>query len=230
MGNVSNTISAKKREAGSKGHARQLRAAGLVPAVAYGPVSEAQYLALTPKEFILQRKTYGLSHLYDVQVEGGSTFKALLKEIQVDPVTRQLLHVDLYAVDMKRPLRVEVPIELSGKPAGLIDGGLLSQVLRHVEVQCLPDHIPAKIVADVSPLKVGDSLHLSDLKLPEGVKLTAHGDEAVAQVVEPEAAPVATTEAAAAPGAPAAAGAAPAAGAAAPAASASASAKPAGKK
>lgn len=228
MADVSNTISAKKREAGSKGQARQLRAAGLVPAVAYGPVSEAQYLALTPKDFILQRKTFGLSHLYDVEVEGGSKFKALLKEIQVDPVTRQLLHVDLYAVDMKRPLRVEVPIELTGKPAGLIDGGLLSQVLRRVEVQCLPDHIPGKIVADVSPLKVGDSLHLSDLKLPEGVKLTAHGDEAVAQVVEPEAAPAAAEAAAVpgAPGAPAAAGA-PAAGAAAPAAAA---AKPAGKK
>jgi large subunit ribosomal protein L25 len=221
MGNVSNTIAAKSRHAGLKGHARKLRAEGLVPAVAYGPASEPQYLSLTPKEFILQRQTFGLSHLYDVEVEGGKKFKALLKEIQVDPVTRQLLHVDLYAVDMKRPLRVEVPIELTGKPAGIIDGGLLSQVLRVIEVLCLPDHIPGKIVADVSPLKVGDSLHLSDLKLPEGVKLTAHGDEAVALVIEPEAAPVATEAAAAVPGAPAA-----GAAAAAPAAAA----KPAGKK
>jgi large subunit ribosomal protein L25 len=214
---VSNTISAKSRDAGNKGQARKLRAEGFVPAVAYGPASKPQFLAVQPKEFTLQRFTYGLSHLYEVDVEGKSKFKALLKEIQVDPVTRQLLHVDLYAVDMKRPLRVEVPIELTGKPAGIIDGGLLSQVLRVVEVQCLPDQIPAKLVADVSPLKVGDSLHLSDLALPEGVKLTAHGDEAVALVIEPDEAPVAATpaEAAAAAGA-----AAPAAGAAAPAAAA----------
>jgi large subunit ribosomal protein L25 len=217
MVEVNNTISAKPRQAGNKGHARKLRAAGQVPAIAYGPSSEPRHLALDPKTFVMQRQRFGLSHIYDVAVEGGEGFKVLIKQIQVDPVTRQLLHVDLYTVDMSKPIRVEVPVELTGKPKGLIDGGLLSQILRNVEVQCLPNLIPAKIVADVTDLGVGDSMHLSDLKLPEGVKLTAHGDEAVALVAEPDAAPVTPAPgeaAAAAPGAPAAGAAAPAAAAA----------------
>ena len=210
MVQVTDTIVAKQREASNKGAARKLRAANLVPAVAYGPGSEPRNLSLDPKDFVLQRQKFGLSHIYDVQVEGGATFKALIKDIQQDPISRAAMHVDLYEVDMTKPIRVIVPIELTGKPAGFIDGGLLSQVLRSTEVQCLPNLVPSKLVGDVSPLKVGDSLHLSNLPLPEGVKITAHNDEAVALLVEPDAAPVEP--------APGAAAAAPAAGAAAPAA------------
>jgi large subunit ribosomal protein L25 len=197
---VKDTIVAQSRTAGTKGAARKLRKAGHVPAIAYGPSSEPRHLALDPKTFVLQRQRFGLSHIYDVQVRDGAGFKCLIKEIQVDPVSRKLLHVDLYAVDMTRPIRVEVPIELTGKPAGAIDGGLLSQVLRSVEVLCLPDAVPAKLTADVSPLKIGDTLHLSDIPLPKGAKLTNLGDEAVAQVVEPEEAPAPTAAEAAAAG------------------------------
>lgn len=204
MVQVTDTIVAKTREAGAKGAARKLRAANMVPAVAYGPGSKPRHLALDPKEFVLQRQKYGLSHIYTVEVDGGS-FKALIKDVQQNPLSRAAEHVDLYEVDMTKPIRVIVPIELTGKPAGFIDGGMLSQVLRTVELQCLPALVPAKVVGDVSPLKVGDSLHLSNLPLPEGVKLTARNDEAVALLVEPDAAPEPTTAAAAAPAAGAAA-------------------------
>ena len=213
MLHIDSTITAHSRPAGGKkGAARKLRAQNRVPAVAYGPKQAPRYLALDPKIFPMQRMRFGLGHLYDVKVDsptdgGSESFKCLIREIQVDPVTRQLLHVDLYAVDMARPLSVDVDIELTGKAAGIIDGGLLTQMLRSVEVICLPSQIPAKLVADVTPLGLGDSLHLSDIKLPEGVKFSAHNDEAVALVVEPEAAPTTAAEdAAAAP----AAGAAPA--------------------
>lgn len=208
---IDTTIVAQSRpQGGSKGAARKLRAAGRVPAVAYGPTQAPRFLALDPKMFPLQRKRFGLGHLYDVNVEGEgdggpARFKCLIKEIQVDPISRELLHVDLYAVDMKRPIRVDVPIVLTGKAAGLIDGGLLTQILRAVEVLCLPDRIPAQLTGDVTPMKIGDSLHLSDIKLPEGVKFTNQGDEAVALVAEPDAAPAAADEAAAAPAAGAAA-------------------------
>jgi large subunit ribosomal protein L25 len=211
MEQTTETISAKGRDAGSKGAARKLRAQGLVPAVAYGPSSAPRYLALDPKNFVLLRRKFGLSHIYDVAVEGGTGFKALIKAVQSDPLTRALLHVDLYEIDMGKPIRVDVKVELTGKPAGLIDGGMLSHILRSVGVSCLPGAIPEKILADVSHLKIGDSLHLSDLTLPEGVKLTNHGNEAVALVTEPEAAPAAAEPAAAAgAAAPAAAAAAPA--------------------
>lgn len=204
---INSTILAQGRAAGGKkGAARKLREMGRVPAVAYGPKQAPRHLSLDPKLFPLQRIRFGLGHLYDVKVadaqDGGpASFKCLIREIQSNPVTRQLLHVDLYAVDMESPLSVEVEIELTGKAAGIIDGGLLSQILRSVEVVCLPSQIPAKLIADVTPLGVGDSLHLSDIKLPEGVKFTAHNDEAVALVAEPEAAVTTPAEDAAAAGA-----------------------------
>jgi len=214
---INSTILAQGRTAGGKkGAARKLRAMGRVPAIAYGPKQTPRHLSLDPKLFPLQRMRFGLGHLYDVQVSeaqdgGPESFKCLIRDIQSDPVTRKLLHVDLYAVDMASELSVDVEIELVGKAAGIIEGGLLSQILRSVEVVCLPDRIPAKLVADVTPLNVGDSLHLSDIKLPEGVRFTAHHDEAVALVVEPDAAPTTPAEdaAAAAPAAGAAAAKAP---------------------
>ena len=206
MVEINDTIAAKPRIAGKKGDARKLRAAGLVPAVAYGSGSAPQHLALEPKQFVAQRFAFGRSHIYDVAVDGGKGFKAFIKDIQQEPVTRQLLHVDLYQVDLTKPIRVEVPIEVVGKAAGIIEGGMLTQLLRKVAVQCLPGQIPAKLVADVTPLGLGETLHLRQLPLPEGVKLMAHGEDAVAAVVAPEAvvAAVPAPEAAAVPAAAAA--------------------------
>lgn len=215
---IDTTLQAESREAGSKGTARKLRRSGRLPAVVYGPAQQAQFLSLDPKMFVMQRRRFGEAQLYTLASAGLRT-KCIIKEVQVHPVSRAPLHVDLYAVDMKRPLRVEVPIELTGKAAGIVEGGLLSQMLATVEVTCLPDHIPAKLTADVTPLALGDSLHLSDIQLPEGVKFTAHDDQAVARVAEPDLAPTEPAEGTAA--------AAPAAGAAAPAA---APAKPSDKK
>ena len=196
MVEVQNTLQCTPRTISGKSGAHKLRAAGLVPVVAYGPGSEPRHLALEPKLFNLQRRAFGTSYIYDVAVAGSESFKALIKSVQVDPMTQDILHVDLYAVDMTRPIRVDVPIELEGKPAGAIEGGLLAQLLRRIEVQCLPDRVPAKITIDVSPLALGDVLHTSDLKLPEGVSLTSRRDEAIAACVAPEAEAAAATTAA----------------------------------
>ena len=214
---VDDVIKASTRQAGNKGVARRLRAAGKVPAVMYGPGSDSMFLALDPREFGMQRQQFASSHLFNVTVEGGKQFKALIKTVDRDPVNSAYLHVDLYAVDMKKPIRVDIPIEMVGKPKGLVDGGLLSQILRTLQVQCLPGAIPEKLLVDVSDLDIGDIKHISDIKLPEGVKATAHHDEAVAALVAPEEIKE-TTPAEAAAAAPGAAGAAPAAGAAAAAA------------
>jgi large subunit ribosomal protein L25 len=214
---VEDTIKATTREAGNKGAARRLRASGKVPAVMYGPGSDSQFLALDPREFGMQRQQFASSHLFSVHVEGGKNYKALIKSVDRDPVNSAYLHVDLYAVDMKKPIRVDIAIELVGKPKGLIDGGLLTQIIRAIQVQCLPGNIPEKLELDVSELDIGDIKHISDIKMPEGVKATAAHDEAVCAVVAPEEIKEPTPAEAAAAGtaAPGAPGAAPAAGAAA---------------
>ncbi len=235
---IPETIQCTPREPARKGAAHKLRAQGRVPVVAYGPGKSPRHLAADAKLFFLQRVTYGLSRVYNVEVAGQESFKALIKEMQLDPVTQALLHVDLYTVDMTRKIKVPVLVELTGKPVGVVDGGLLQHILRTVEVQCLPDRVPAKLSVDVSALKIGGAVHLSDIKLPEGVEFTSRSDEAVATVVPPEAEEVAAAVvpaegelAAAVPGAEGeAAAAAPAAGAegAAPAEAGKAGAKPAG--
>jgi large subunit ribosomal protein L25 len=186
MVEVSSTIQCKTRQTCGKEAAHKLRAAGLTPAVAYGPGREPILLSLDPKVFGLTRQSFGMSYIYDIDVEDGTSFKALIKEVQMDPLSRHLLHVDFYAVDMSKPIRVEVPIELVGKPVGVVEGGLLSQVLRRVEVQCLPDNVPAKLAVDVSHLDIGHSVHTDAIDLPEGVAVVAKRPEAIAIIVEPE--------------------------------------------
>jgi len=187
MVEVSNTIACKSRSTTGKGWAHKLRAQGMIPAIAYGPQGEPRQLTLDPYLFGLQRSRFGVSYIYDVAVEGGDTFKALIKDVQIDPLSRAIVHVDLYAVDMSKPIRVEVPIELVGKPAGAIDGGLLSQVLRRVEVQCLPNLVPGKLTVDVSPLTIGQVVHTDSIELPDGVEIVTRRVEAVATVTAPEA-------------------------------------------
>src|SRR5688572_25139101 len=103
---VKDIIQARPRQTGNKGVARKLRATGWVPAVAYGPTSEPRPLAIEPRSFLAARKTFGTAHIYDVPVEGGAGFKTLIKDVHQDPVSRDLLHIDLYTVDMNRAIRV----------------------------------------------------------------------------------------------------------------------------
>jgi large subunit ribosomal protein L25 len=141
-----------------------------------------------------------------------------MKDVQINPLTRRPIHVDLFALDLKKVVRVSVEVKLEGKPVGLAEGGLLNVVNRTIEIECLPTDIPESFTADISNLGIGDVLHASDVKIPANVKMMSAGDLTIAvvnlfveEVIE---APVAAADAAA----PAAGGAAPAAGAAAPAA------------
>jgi large subunit ribosomal protein L25 len=192
---INDVINAKERSRTGKGGARKVRKGGAAPATIYGPKTEQRYLELEPRSFSLLRQKFGPSHIYTCAVEGGQSLKVLVREVQRNPVTDELLHVDLYALDMDKRLRLEVPLELVGKHAGAVDGGILAQVMRKVMVECLPSQIPEKLTADVTALKIGDSLHLSAIKAPEGVKVYFLTDEAIATVVPPAEEEVAATPA-----------------------------------
>jgi large subunit ribosomal protein L25 len=233
-------LEAKKREGSGKGYSRRVRAEGLIPGVVYGPYLEAPIaIAVDPakvREAVATPKK--LNTVIGLTVDGKEHL-VLLKEYQLDPVTRELLHADFIDVKENEQVKVKVPLVLTGKSIGVTEGGILSQMRRELEVWALPAAIPHSIEIDVTPLKIAQALHINEVQLPAGITVKSSLNFTVAvvtapeveKVVEPVAAAVPAAGAAGAPAAPGAAGA-PAAGAAgAPAAGdKKAEAKPAGKK
>lgn len=221
------------RETG-KHHSRQNRLKQLIPAVLYGPKAKPINLLMDELTVTRYQGRKFESTIFGLITDNDQIAKTqvLIKDVQVHPVSRRPQHVDLYAVDMTKAIRVSVGIRFEGKALGLASGGLLQLLLRELDIECLPTDIPEEFVADVSHLDVGDALHVSDLTAPTGVKIISAQTLTIATVnilaEEAVAVVAATPEAAAAPaaGAAAAPGAAPAAAAkAAPAAAAKAGAK-----
>lgn len=203
---------------------RGLRRDKKVPAVVYGPKVKSLSVSLLENEVVKYAKSQFDNAIFvlkssDPQI---NDLKVLKKSIDVHPVSRRPVHLDLFALDLTKTVRVFVKVNYEGKAIGVKEGGLLNTVKHEVEVECLPTEIPQGISIDVSNLGVGDSLHASELQMPGGVKLITLPTETLCTVVTVEeevAAPVAAAaEGAAAAVAAPAEGAAPAAGAAAPAA------------
>jgi large subunit ribosomal protein L25 len=216
------TVSVRS-QLGSKGAARKLRAQGLVPGVCYGasPDGKIEPLAITVNVKALRaaldpvRKT---NTVINLTIEGGSaprSLHALVKDFQIDSIRRDITHVDLLAIDPNKEVLAGVPLEFVGKPKGAIDGGQLRIVLRSIELRAKPSDIPVKLSVDVSPLEIGDVIHVSAITLPPNVTAVTNRDLAVATCAAPEEEKVATpVEGAPVEGAAPAAGATPAAGAA----------------
>ncbi len=221
------------REAG-RASARGLRVNKMVPGVIYGAIENVN-VSLHVNDILKYNARAYENALLNIKSEDPKLNGkiALLKEVSVHPLTRRPEHVDLFALDLNKAVRVSVEIKVEGKAIGLSEGGLLNIVTRQVEVECLPTAIPDSIIIDVTNLGVGDSIHASELTIPAGVKLLSRPELTIAAVVEQEEEVVATPVAAAAPvagAAPAAGAAAPAAGAKAPAAGAKDAKAPAAKK
>ncbi len=207
-------LTVEARETG-KHNSRALRRDRKVPAVVYGATQPSNLYIDESSVIRFNVRAYE-NALFSLKSKDTklNNIVVLMKEVVVHPVTRRPQHVDLFALDLKKAVRVSIEIKLDGKPIGISEGGLLNVVNRQVEIECLPTEIPESITADISHLGVGDALHVSDLKIPAGIKLISSADTTIAVVnlfvEEVVAAP--TAEAAAAPAAGAAA---PAAGAAA---------------
>ncbi len=170
----------------------KLRKEGKMPAVIYGHKEETLAISVPEKDFREAMQTG--TKMFLIRCDDIEQ-NALLKEIQYDTFGDNVLHVDFIRVAMDEEVTVEVPIELRGNPVGVTQGGVLDQILRTVEVECLPAAIPEKLTLDVSKLETGDNLALKDTELPSGVEI-AHDDlnTTVAQVkmivVKEEEAPV----------------------------------------
>ena len=171
------TLAAATRQTRGKNEAHRLRLAGRLPAVAYGgsPV-ESLALDVDPKAVLhVLHSESGINTLVDLAVDGGESGKVLIKEIQHDPVTDALLHVDFFRLAMDRLVTVTVPVTLSGEAAGVKQqGGLLDFVTREFQVECMPTEIPEHVDVDVSDLMIGDGVRVRDVA--EGVSWTPVSD------------------------------------------------------
>lgn len=180
---------AQRREPKGKGGARKLRARGLIPAIVYGPRSEPTAVACETRD-LMSLLAQGRNILINLKIKddtgrkGGSDRVVMLRELQVDPARGVPIHADLLEVSMKEAMTVEVPIRLVGKAEGTKVGGILEQVSRELEVECMPGDLPAQIEVDVSHLEIGDSIHVEDIQV-EKAKILTDPQVTIATVVPP---------------------------------------------
>jgi large subunit ribosomal protein L25 len=194
---ASASLSAEPRSETGKGVARKLRAAGRIPGVIYGHAREATGLSLVARDFekLLQHIAAG-STVIELTL-GSATTKTLIREIQRHPFKKQILHVDFQELVAGEKVTVEVPLVFVGIPEGVrLSGALLEQIMHSIEVFADPTSIPNHIDVDVTNLGMGHSLHVRDLKLPEGIEVLSDEDATICAVIAPRAA----VEAAAAEG------------------------------
>src|SRR5947199_3569102 len=178
-------LEVKERERRGSRDARRLRREGMIPGVLYGNGKESFAIFVPERE--LRRVLTGAGGLHailDVVLEGQNTTHAsILKEYQQDPIRGHISHIDLHEVRLDQPIQASVNIQLIGEPAGVKEGGVLSQVQREINVEALPMEIPEHIDLDVSGMAIGDTLRLADLAPIEGVTYLDNPDETVLATV-----------------------------------------------
>jgi large subunit ribosomal protein L25 len=182
------SLDVEQRIEKGKGAARSLRMSGMLPAVVYRE-GNAVPIKINRKEIVkFINSTLGEQMMVELKFSDGNSKLALLKDYQVDPVRSELLHADFYEVSLTEKVRVTVSLVLKGEPVGVKkEGGILQQLLREVEIECLPDDIPAHVKVDVTGLAAGRTLHVSEVSFSEGVRVLNDPDEAVATVTVPAA-------------------------------------------
>jgi large subunit ribosomal protein L25 len=195
-----NVLEAQPREAGTKNQARRVRREGKIPAVVYGASKDAVPVSVDPRHVLrILRSDSGHNTIFDLALGGGARTKAMIVDWQYEPIKGHLLHIDLKRIAMDKALRVSVPIVLQGVAEGVkTEGGILEQMLREVEIECLPADIPSHIDVDISHLTFGKVLRVSDLPHNEKLKFLSDANQPVAHVTSVKEEVVAAPEAVAA--------------------------------
>jgi large subunit ribosomal protein L25 len=187
-------LNARTRQSTGKGAARKLRRDNQIPAIFYGPNREPLMLVMDyPALEGIIKLSGGENIILDLTIQSDGetqTWKAILKDLQVDPIKDTYLHADFYEISMDKEITVDLPIQLINTPVGVEEGGILQHVRRELTVSCLPDKLIQAFEVDVSQLDIGDSIHIRDLSLPEGITILDEEDETVAVVAAPTVEPV----------------------------------------
>jgi large subunit ribosomal protein L25 len=199
------SLTASARQDTGKGAARRVRAKGMIPGIVYGPAITPINISVTEADLrtAMRAQSGGIS-IFDLDVEGLKQ-KVLLRDVQRDPVTSHVVHIDFHAISMDKPISISVPINFIGTPIGLKEGGIQQVTMRELDISCLPTNIPEHVEVDVSNLAIGDSIHVRDMQIPN-VEILVEGRRTVVVISSPtvvksaaeEAAEVAAAEEAAA--------------------------------
>lgn len=180
-------LKAELRKEKGKGAVRRMRRDGRIPAVIYGRGEDTRELSVDAHDFeVLMRHVSLDNTLIDLDIKGKrGTVKALVGEVQTHPFKPEVLHVDFLMIHAGEKVHVQVPVRLEGNPAGVKEGGVLQHVLHDLELNCAAEAIPEAILVDVSALEIGDSIHVYDLEIPEGVEIEIDESRTVALVAAP---------------------------------------------
>ena len=188
------TLAAVRRDKTGKGAARQARMVGNIPAVVYGPEIEPYPIEVSEKALRAAVKAASsASAIFDLEIDGKKN-KVLIRDIQRDPITSHVTHLDFHAISMNKPINVMVPLHFIGLADGVKnEGGILQTTMREIEISCLPKDLPEHIEIDVTKLQVGDSIHVRDLQVGD-IKILAEEQRTIVVVAAPTVAEVVKTE------------------------------------
>jgi len=172
------------RNQSGKGPARRFRKEGLIPAVFYGRGEEAIHLSVNAAELLKIIRAKKENVFIKLRIDGEKNLEklSLIKELQIEPVSRRFYHADFYEVRMDHRLTLDVPLHFAGTPVGVVNGGELQHLKRDLKICCLPSVLPDFIEIDVTGLEIGNSIKVQDIRVPEGIAVLDPGDVGVAMV------------------------------------------------
>src|SRR5579875_2632495 len=186
--NIEAVVATPRTGTFNKNHARRVRVSGLIPAVVYGAGQPSVAVTVDPK--IITRILHsdaGHNTIFDLNIEGGESGKAMIVDWQNEPIKGKLLHIDLKRIAMDVRMKVSVPVQLTGTAVGVkSQGGVLSQVLHEVEIESLPGDIPSHVDVDITNLELNGAIHIKDLPHGDKIKFLGGEDELVAHITTPK--------------------------------------------
>lgn len=180
------TLKATLREEKSRGDLRNLRRSGQIPGIVYGKNEQEELRVAVNAQALQSLLRANARGILELQLAGYGKRNVLIADMQRDPLTQEVLHIDFHTIRMDQIIRSMVRLEVSEKSAGEQEGGMLQLMLHELEVECLPKNLPESIVLDVAGMQIGDTLTAAELKLPDGVVTTVDPDVVIAAVLAPQ--------------------------------------------
>ncbi|MGG1514639.1 50S ribosomal protein L25 [Paenibacillus oryzisoli] len=179
------SLQAEARKEATKSEIKQLREKGKIPAVVYGAKVASTVITVDWKDVqtVLRTNPHAI---IDLSIASAGTQPVMINEIQRNPMSREVLHIDFHQINMNEPIKTIVALEFTGDSVGAREGGIVQVQMHEVEIRCMPNQIPASIAVDISSLGLGDNLHVSQISVPAGVEMKSDSNDIVVTILVPQ--------------------------------------------